>query len=71
MFNDSACDPRGRLFAGSKTVRGEPFLESTLPGRVYCCASMEGGQIQTREMTECPNMTVPNGMAFSPDGKTM
>lgn len=70
MFNDSACDARGRIFSGSKTLRGQPFNEDQLPGRIYKLEYLGDGWV-SEEMTEIGHMTVPNGIAFSPDNRTM
>ena len=70
MFNDSACDARGRIFSGSKTLRGQPFNEDQLPGRIYKVEYLGDGWV-SEEMTEIGHMTVPNGIAFSPDNRTM
>lgn len=70
MFNDSACDANGRIFAGTKTLRGQPFNEHLLPGRVYKLEKVQG-KWQTEEVQEIGSLTIPNGIAFSPDNKTM
>lgn len=70
MFNDSACDVKGRIYAGSKTLRGEPFNEDQKPGRIYRL-ERRGENWVSSEVTEAGSMTVPNGIAFSPDNRTM
>lgn len=70
MFNDSACDAKGRIFAGTKTLRGQPFNEHLLPGRIYKVENV-AGQWQSEEVKEIGGMTIPNGIAFSPDNKIM
>lgn len=71
MFNDSAIDQRGRLFAGSKTLRGQPFLEETRPGRFYKVEKAKDGVHWVSEEVEAiGHCVVPNGAGFSPDSKT-
>jgi sugar lactone lactonase YvrE len=69
MFNDSACDAKGRIFSGSKTLRGQPFNENQLPGRIYKLENVSG-QWKSEELP-MGGMTVPNGIAFSPANDTM
>ena len=68
MLNDSACDSRGRLFAGAKTVRSEPFLAGEGPGMLYRL-DKEGERFTTTAVAE--GFSVPNGIGFSPDDKTL
>ena len=60
-FNDGTCDPRGRLWIGSMTM-DEP-VDQAVGALFRFCAD---GTI-TRVLD---GFIVPNGMAFSPDGKT-
>lgn len=70
MYNDSAVDARGRIFAGSKTLRSQPFNEDQLPGRFYMF-ELKDGKWHTEEVEAIGHMTVPNGVGFSLDHKTM
>jgi sugar lactone lactonase YvrE len=61
-FNDGRCDRQGRLRAGTMLMdmaRGEPV------GVLY---GLDG---QQEPRTLVSGLIVPNGLAFSPDGKTM
>jgi sugar lactone lactonase YvrE len=58
-FNDGKCDPRGRFLAGTM------ILSEDIPvGSLY---SFNGSSI-TKLLN---NLTIPNGMAWSPDYKTL
>lgn len=70
MFNDSAVDSFGRIYMGSKTLRGQPFNEDQLPGRFYKVERRKGTWL-SEEVAAIGHMTVPNGADFSPDFKTM
>jgi sugar lactone lactonase YvrE len=62
-FNDGRCDRQGRFLAGTMVCDmhlGEPL------GKVYRMAG-QGRYLQTVQ----GGLIVPNGMAFSPDGKIM
>ncbi len=59
-FNDAACDPVGRLVAGSMSTRTGGEGE----GRLYCITS--GGALLLRE-----GIGLPNGIDWSPDGRTL
>ena len=61
-FNDGRCDRQGRFLAGTMFLN---MLEAKAVGAVSSFNS-SGGQ---RVLLE--HIIVPNGMAFSPDGKTM
>lgn len=60
-FNDGKCDPAGRMWAGTmdnaEAARGA--------GSLYCL----DGDMTCRRMEE--GVTISNGIAWSPDGKTM
>lgn len=58
-FNDGKCDPRGRFFAGTMndTVREPHGTLYRFDGR--SCVALRGG------------ITIPNSLAWSPDGRTM
>ena len=60
-FNEGKCDPRGRFFTGTmnEVVRGKP------DGSLYRLG-LEGDLT-----TILKQITVPNGMAWSPEGRTM
>ncbi|NHC16298.1 SMP-30/gluconolactonase/LRE family protein [Motilibacter deserti] len=59
-MNDAVCDPAGRLWAGTMA-----YDESPGAGRLFRCDS-EGSVTLVGH-----GFTVPNGMAWSPDGRTM
>jgi len=58
-FNDGKCDPRGRFFAGTMndTAREPHGTLYRFDGR--SCVPLRGG------------ITIPNSLAWSPDGRTM
>jgi L-arabinonolactonase len=60
-FNEGKCDRRGRFFTGTmnEVVRGKP------DGSLYRLGSQLKLDVILREIT------VPNGLAWSPDGRTM
>jgi L-arabinonolactonase len=60
-FNEGKCDPRGRFLTGTmnELVRGKP------DGSLYRLDSRVKLDVILREIT------VPNGLAWSPDGRTM
>ncbi len=60
-FNDGRCDRQGRLRAG--TMVSDMSLAAPA-GSVY---ALEGGQLRALQ----GGFITPNGMAFSPDGRTM
>lgn len=62
-FNDGRCDRQGRFLAGTMV------LDMTLArasGRLY---RLDAGRRTLQ--TLCDELIVPNGLAFSPDGRTM
>jgi len=62
-FNDGRCDRQGRFLAGTMLLdmaAGAPV------GRLY---ALEAGDDGLRLLLD--NLIVPNGLAFSPDGRTM
>ena len=61
-FNDGRCDRQGRFLAGTMFLN---MLEANAVGAV----SSFNGNGDQRVLLE--HMIVPNGMAFSPEGKTM
>ncbi|MBV7483649.1 SMP-30/gluconolactonase/LRE family protein [Bordetella sp. BOR01] len=61
-FNDGRCDRQGRFWAGTMALDMSQGLDS---GRLYRYASGE------LAMPLSIALIVPNGMAFSPDGRTM
>ncbi|KAJ7621481.1 hypothetical protein FB45DRAFT_141641 [Roridomyces roridus] len=69
MFNDGVCDGSGRFFCGSKTLRGEPFLEQRQPGKVY--RVQKGGSDEWKIEQVLGRFTIPNGMGITSDLKTM
>ncbi|SEI23846.1 glucurono-1,5-lactonase [Pseudomonas asplenii] len=63
-FNDGRCDRQGRFWAGT-------MLMDMGPGRaVGALYRYEAGQT-TPLKAQLDELVVPNGLAFSPDGKTM
>jgi sugar lactone lactonase YvrE len=60
-FNEGKCDPRGRFFAGTmnEIVRGKP------DGSLYRLSADQRLAVVLKQIT------VPNGLAWSPDGKIM
>lgn len=65
-FNDGRCDRQGRFWAG--TMR--PGMDSGPVGALYRYDPQAGGPVQPLH-ARLEGLYVPNGMAFSPDGKTM
>ncbi len=61
-FNDGRCDRQGRLLAGTM------FMDMSAAKRVGKIYQFSGGG-NTRELLD--DFITPNGMAFSPDGRTM
>ena len=60
-FNDAKCDPRGRLLAGTMPLFMQHLSEG---GSLYFYS---GGHARRYDM----NVTVPNGMAWTADGRTL
>jgi sugar lactone lactonase YvrE len=58
-FNDGKCDPQGRFWVGTIYEPREPALAS-----LYCYST---GKLEAR----ADGITVSNGLAWSPDGRTM
>ena len=58
-FNDGKCDPQGRFWIGTIYEPREPALAA-----LYCFG---GGALERR----LDGLTVSNGLAWSPDGRTM
>ena len=58
-FNDGKCDPQGRFWVGTIYEPREPALAS-----LYCFSA---GKLVRRQ----GDITVSNGLAWSPDGRTM
>lgn len=65
-FNDGRCDRQGRFWAGTM----HPGMGADTVGALYRYDPQAGGSIQPLH-AHLEDLTVPNGMAFSPDGKTM
>jgi sugar lactone lactonase YvrE len=59
-MNDAACDPKGRLWAGALA---KDFRVGG--GTLFCL----GGDGRCKAVLE--DLTIPNGMGWSPDGRTM
>ncbi|WP_332751277.1 SMP-30/gluconolactonase/LRE family protein [Hydrogenophaga sp.] len=60
-FNDGRCDRQGRLRAGTMV------MDMSLAAAAGSLYALEGGQLRALQ----GGFITPNGMAFSPDGKTM
>lgn len=58
-FNDGKCDPAGRFWVGSMDEPRRPGLAS-----LWC---FDGGRLERRQ----GGITISNGLAWSPDGRTM
>ncbi|GAA4340907.1 SMP-30/gluconolactonase/LRE family protein [Variovorax defluvii] len=65
-FNDGRCDRQGRFWAGTMLMDMAAAREV---GRVYRYQSDVNAEAALHARIE--RMIVPNGMAFSPDGRTM
>jgi sugar lactone lactonase YvrE len=64
-FNDGRCDRQGRLWAGTM------LLEMSLYAPVGALYRLHSGGAAPRLEPILGDLVVPNGMAFSPDGRTM
>lgn len=66
-FNDGRCDRQGRFWAG--TMVADMSL-AAVQGTVY---RLDGGpsRVSLQATPVIPGFITPNGMAFSPDGRTM
>jgi len=62
-FNDGRCDRQGRLWAGTMLM---DMGAASPVGRLYRYASGDAAPMLMLE-----DLIVPNGLAFSPDGRTM
>ena len=65
-FNDGRCDRQGRFLAGTMALDMSLAQRS---GCVYRADSDSGGTSPLRQLLD--GFIVPNGLAFSPDGRTM
>ncbi len=65
-FNDGRCDRQGRFWAGTMLMDMAAGIEV---GRVYRYQSDVNAEAALR--LQIDSLIVPNGMAFSPDGRTM
>lgn len=65
-FNDGRCDRQGRFWAGTMQLNmgADPL------GALYRYDPQVGAAVQPLS-AQVQGLTVPNGLAFSPDGKTM
>jgi sugar lactone lactonase YvrE len=59
-FNDGRCDPQGRFLAG--------YMNEARDGNTAALIRLDTDFVQTRVLE---GMTISNGLAFSPDGRTM
>jgi len=64
-FNDGRCDRQGRMLAGTMLL---DMAAAQAVGRVYRWSGAETGGLAELDLGP---LIVPNGMAFSPDGRTM
>jgi len=62
-FNDGRCDRQGRFWAGTMVM---DMAAATPAGALYRLASGDAGAA-----LQLDDFIVPNGLAFSPDGRTM
>lgn len=62
-FNDGRCDRQGRFLAGTMVL---DMALARAAGRLY---RLDAGRRALQ--TLCDELIVPNGLAFSPDGRTM
>ena len=65
-FNDGRCDRQGRFLAGTMLMN---MAASQAEGRVYSYQSKDKSAGQLVPLLD--GFKTPNGMAFSPDGRTM
>ncbi|VVN89644.1 SMP-30/gluconolactonase/LRE family protein [Pseudomonas fluorescens] len=65
-FNDGRCDRQGRFWAGTM----QPNMGADPVGALYRYDPQANGPVQPLR-AQLEGLTVPNGMAFSPDGKTL
>ena len=65
-FNDGRCDRQGRFWAGTMLM---DMAAARDVGRVYRYQSDVNAEVALR--LQLDPLIVPNGMAFSPDGRTM
>ncbi|PNG45673.1 gluconolactonase [Pseudomonas asplenii] len=63
-LNDGRCDRQGRFWAGSMVLN---MGLNAAEGRLYCYGAGQSGVIEA----QLDGFIVPNGLGFSPDGKTM
>ena len=68
MMNDAACDSKGRLIAGVKTRRGDPFNEDQKPGTFWRLEKV-AEEWKTEQIDQ--DMTVPNGIALNKAGDVL
>jgi sugar lactone lactonase YvrE len=65
-FNDGRCDRQGRFWAGTMLM---DMAAASDVGRVYRYQADTNAEVALR--LQFDHLIVPNGLAFSPDGKTM
>jgi sugar lactone lactonase YvrE len=63
-LNDGRCDPQGRFWAGSMVL---DMGANAAVGTLYRYGAGQQGPLQA----QMNGLIVPNGLAFSPDGRTM
>jgi uronate dehydrogenase len=64
-FNDGRCDRQGRFWAGTMVM---DMSANAKVGGLYRLDQTPQGEVATLVI---PDLMVPNGLAFSPDGRTM
>lgn len=68
IFNDGRCDRQGRFFAGTMFVALKPQPDVAAPDRATPLRRYDG---EGRWSDATPPVGTSNGLAWSPDGKTM
>ena len=67
-FNDGRCDRQGRLWAGTMLL---DMSKAAAVGGFYRYDFNDAPDVQTVGAPVLDGLIVPNGLAFSPDGRTM
>lgn len=66
-FNDGSVDSEGRFFAGTMVDAGHKLGPI---GNLYCLSATNDDSKYSCSVS-VPNVTIPNGLGWSPDNKTM
>ena len=64
-FNDGRCDRQGRFWAGTM------LMDMAAGSRVGRALPLRATDSRGRPPLQLDDLIVPNGLAFSPDGRTM